>query len=253
MNNPNAKVLEEGDVYFLYRPKVEKTEVRSLSDVERFYLVLHPRQKDKYRLLIMGEKTMPEIKGSNNISWSFVENVSKKPEGVEDELDRKEYETKTRGHRFVESVRPVGEGIYMLTTHDNHTHFVYALELPKKINEVQEAFNLKNQASYVVTVKNPKAPSPPEVGYRPREGFSFPRNLQDKFDNRKFVRVDPPEFMDHKNAQFLFIGAAEDVEKELGLKLQPQAENEATAEMFSDLGLEKELHKTEPLFTGKWV
>jgi hypothetical protein len=40
---------------------------------------------------------------------------------------------------------------------------------------------------------------------------------------------------------------------ELGIELDRQQETEATAEIFSDLGMEKELHPTAPLFEGKWA
>ncbi|MHB8840945.1 MAG: hypothetical protein ACYC56_04015 [Candidatus Aquicultor sp.] len=55
------KIIEHGDLYFFYRPKVHEEEVRDLGDVERFYLVMAPQEPKLFRLLIVGQKYMPEI------------------------------------------------------------------------------------------------------------------------------------------------------------------------------------------------
>jgi hypothetical protein len=61
----------------------------------------------------------------------------------------------------------------------------------------------------------------------------LPRPLQNLFGGRRFIpRAEGRLF-------------------ELGIELDRQQETEATAEIFSDLGMEKELHPTAPLFEGK--
>jgi hypothetical protein len=41
-----VNVLEEGNIYFMYRPRVNEGDVQSIKDVQRFYLVLSPKGKN---------------------------------------------------------------------------------------------------------------------------------------------------------------------------------------------------------------
>lgn len=61
--------------------------------------------------------------------------------------------------------QPIGEGVYAITKSDNErqSHFVYMLTIPEKPNELQEDFGLKEQGSFVISVRNPQTPSPPNA------------------------------------------------------------------------------------------
>jgi len=37
-----------------------------------------------------------------------------------------------------------------------HTHLAYVLELPKELGEVQKAFHIHEEGSFIISVKNPK-------------------------------------------------------------------------------------------------
>jgi len=76
-----ADVLEEGEVYFLYRPRVNDDTVRGLDDVSRVYMVLHPRERSWYRVLILGRKRLPDVEHGHEREWAFVEGVARTPEG----------------------------------------------------------------------------------------------------------------------------------------------------------------------------
>src|SRR5918911_4030294 len=65
-----SEVIEHGDIFFFYRPKVGTEEVEDIEDVQRFYMVTSPEQKGKrhnsnnkgiYRLFLVGQKQLPEI------------------------------------------------------------------------------------------------------------------------------------------------------------------------------------------------
>jgi len=103
-----------------------------------------------------------------------------------------------------------------------------------------------------VSVKNPEAPSPPGMGLHETRRATFPKQLQERFRGRRFIPVDPPEFLDHEGAEILLVGARQDVYAELGVKLDPERETETTAEIFRDLKMERSLHPLTPLFKGKW-
>ena len=251
----DVQILEQGNIYFFYRPKVDEPSVKGLEDVERFYMVLEPKQKDEhlYRLIIIGQKKMPEIKphGGGDSSWGFVDKVSQKAEEIEDELDAKTYQTKTRGEQTREPARPVGEGLYNIVRHQDHTHLVYVLNLPRQVGEVQKAFQLREEGSYILSIKNPYQPAPRQVGFSGKEPH-YPTDLQQKFGKHKWIPADPPSFLDYKDTQILLIGAESDVSDELGIILHPQNEKDALDAIVNDLHLELSQHPTAPLFKGQW-
>ena len=249
-----VNVLETGNLYFFYRPRVGVQAAESFDDVQRLYMVLGPRGKATYRLIIIGEKRLPSVDGGGDRkSWGFVDKVGSRPEEVEDELDPKTYPTKTRGERERPAARPAGEGVYAIVRHHDHTHLAYALELPARPGEVQRALNIVEEGSYVVAVKNPEAPSPPGVGLDETRRARFPKDLESRFAGRRFISLDPPAFLDREGAEILLVGARPDVTEELGLQLDVEQETEATAEIFSDLRVEKSLHPVTPLLEGKWA
>lgn len=43
----DVKILEQGDIFFFYRPKVDSKEIKSIDDVRRFYMVLCPEDEQK--------------------------------------------------------------------------------------------------------------------------------------------------------------------------------------------------------------
>jgi len=60
---------------------------------------------------------------------------------------------------------PVGEGVYAITKSDNErqSHFVYTLTIPEKPSELQEDFGLKEKGSFIISVRNPQMPAPPNA------------------------------------------------------------------------------------------
>jgi len=243
-------VLERGDIYFLYRPRVQHMEAHGYADVERLYIVLRPWRTRKYRLLIVGRKKLPDPEEHNRF-WAFVWKVYGDRTALTEELGQKEYETKTQGRRIVPAARPAAEGIYAIVRHGNHSHLAYVLELPEREGPVERELNIKREASYVIAVKNPEAESPPGTGLEKEHEARFPEELNRKFEGRRFHPVDPPEFLNYEGAELVLIGASENAEEELGIKFKPDAEDEHTADVFRDLKLPREVAR-EPLLQGNW-
>jgi hypothetical protein len=250
-----VSIIERGDIFFFYRPRVhppgEEPPPGGLDQIERSYIVLRPRDTGLFRLLVIGRKRLPNVT-KHEKEWVFVEKVSRNPDDIVADLGSDQYETQTRGERVRPAARPAGEGVYALARHENHTHLAYALELPERLGPVQRELQIQREASYIVSVKNPEAPSPPEAGLSPKEAAKYPNELQENFHGRRFLPADPPELLDHPGAQLLLVGASTDVRDELGLDFNPERETERTAEIFRDLHLAKSQFKVEPLFKGKW-
>jgi hypothetical protein len=247
-----TKILERGDIFFLYRPKLDVVSVRGVDDVQRFYTVLKPNAKKLFRRIIIGRKRLPDTQRHER-TWGFVDLVTPSAEQLDEEFDPQRYETKTRGERLEPAARPAGEGVYIIALHENHTHLAYALELPKTPGEVQQQLNIRKQASIIVTVKNPDVDSPSRAGLPPSRKPEYPASLKRKFQDKRFVDLDPPDFLNYPGTELVLIGATADATRELGVQLHPRRKREESADTFAELKLEPDLHPAEPLLAGKWV
>ena len=82
---------------------------------------------------------------------------------------------------------------------------------------------------------------------------SSPTPLQKRFRGRRFIPLDPPDFLDHEGTEVLLVGTRADALAELGIELEPQHEDLANAGIFTDLQLEQSVHPLEPLVKGEWA
>lgn len=131
-------------------------------------------------------------------------------------------------------------GRYGIVEHDgDHTHLVYVLELPRSPGPAQEAFNIEGGASYVIAVGNPEAPRAPVAGLDPERRASFPSELMERFGDRRWIPVDPPEFLDHEGAELVLIGAADAVAAELGIDLDAEHERLEEADIARLCGFDR--------------
>ncbi len=247
-----VEMLEEGDVFFFYRPRIATHEVRGWRDVQRFYLVLAARTPLRiYRLLVVGRKKLPQlVRGQHpdRRNWAFVVLVSDDPAALRHELAAHEYETRTRGRRFVPAANPLGEGRYQLVRHRDHSELVYALELPRHIGPAQREFEIHPEASYIVAVKNPEIATPgtPSTKHPP----AYPERLRRKFARQRWIDAEP-DLLDHENAQLLLLAAhSEEVEDELGVHIDTEDERLSTAEVCRELRISCERNKVTPLLQG---
>jgi hypothetical protein len=245
-----ADVLERGDIFFLYRPRVDEEQPSGLADVQRFYIVLRPESAAKFRLLVVGRKRLPDV-GEHERTWGFVSLVTDSAEAVEKELREATYETKTRGERHLPAVRPAGEGVYAITLQDGQMHLCYALELPEQPAEVQEAFKIAPEASFALSVKNPERGQPPCVGSRESQKADYPDRLQTEFRGRRFGREDV-KVLDFAGAEFILVGARTDPRSAYGIELPTEEEDYRHAEIIRELHMVKSRHPIEPLFQGRW-
>jgi hypothetical protein len=143
--------------------------------------------------------------------------------------------------------------VYAIVRHGDHTHLAYALELPETPGTVQKELKIEPQASYILSVKNPVVSSPKGVGLSESQRAEFPKSLQRRFDGRRFLAVDPPNFLNHEGAELMLIGAHDDVAEELGIDLDPQQEDVDQAEILRELKLHRSPKMLKPLVEGQWT
>jgi hypothetical protein len=76
--------------------------------------------------------------------------------------------------------------------------------------------------------------------------------LWERFGSRRFVPLDPPDFLDYAGVEIVIIGAARDTLAELGLDLNSELERAARTNVFDDLRISRDERPVEPLFAGDW-
>lgn len=252
-----SQIIEQGDIFFFYRPKVGTEEVATTEDVQRFYMVISPKEKEvKYRLFILGRKQLPEVVEGKSTSeernWALNTLTTNNPEDIRKELMATEYETETKGKRRVAAAAPAGEGKYAIVKHDNHTELAYALELPEVPGSTQREFEIRKEASYIVSVKNPDITIPGFRAFEKRKP-EYPANIKEQFGDKRWINVEDPNLLNYENTQLLLIGARKkDVQDELGIDLNEERETENTAELFKDLKLRREQVPLKPLLWGEF-
>lgn len=254
MAKRDIAVLESGNIYFFYQPRVDRTVTEGIEDLQRFYIVLRPQGENScYRRLVVGAKRMPEIGNGGEKKWAFVDLVTKEAKEIREAFGPKTYQTKTRGERTEPAAWPVGSGVYALARHGDHTHLLYELELPEEPGEAQAELHIEPEGSYILSVRNPEAPAPATAGWEPKQAAEFPPRLQSRFEGKRFAPVDPPDYLDHNGAELLLIGASETISEELGTELDADDETEKTAGILSELRFQKGGQRLDPLIKGEWT
>jgi hypothetical protein len=260
-----SEVIEHGDLFFFYRPKIDAKEVKDVEDVQRFYMVTAPEKNGKaisnkqmYRLFLIGQKQMPEIvegkATSKEMNWALNIFTTSNPEDIRKELLPAEYTTETRGTRRVGAAVPAGEGKYSIVKHNNHTELAYILELPNTPGPMQREFEIKKEASYIISIKNPDVKVPGYAAFSDENRKpDYPKHLREKFGNRRWIDVEDPNLLNYENTQLLLIGARkEHVEEELGIDIDEQKETERSADLFKELKIRKEQIAVKPFIQGRF-
>ncbi len=257
---PQVEVLEKGNIAFFYRPKKGVLHPKSPDDLERAYFMLLPddQRAHKNRLFNVAHGVLPQIVPGVSLpeerDWAFTEDVNQDPKEVLDALERNIPVPTPTGERARPWARIAGEGRYAIVRHADHTHLAYALAEPERAGEVQKEMQIKPEASYIVSVKEPFAPSEIRLDKKP----SYPDSLRRKFDGHGWVAVEPTDFLDYQYTQVLLVGAETNIQKELGIKLDTGEENRAEKQVLQTLRQEEKeaarqgVSLLEPMERGRW-
>ena len=268
-NNNEPKVLEQGDIYFFYRPKKAAEQVKGIEDVRRFFMVTAPEEQNNtnsssnnknqlYRLFLIGKKSLPEVRKTEARAserfWARVGGIFKDANELTKELLSDEF-------RRGDAARPVGEGKYAIIKHQNHTELAYILEMPKEPGEAQKELGIEKEASYIVSVINPKKPlasSTVDGGSYPstEEIPMYPEELLNEFGDKDiFIPLSRDlRFLDYQNAQVILSGAREGrdvIKNDIGIDIVEEDETQQSADIFNKLKVRKDKVPIRPLTEGK--
>jgi hypothetical protein len=276
-----VEVLEKGDIFFFYRPKAKVIDdgsggdVKSIEDIRRFFMVTAtaanteneqqqqfdgtnsktPKEGEspRYRLFVIGKKSLPEIRTTearrSERYWSKVGGIFENPQELTGELLSDEF-------RKGDAARAVGEGKYAIVKHQDHAELAYVLEMPEEPGEAQRELGIEKEASYIVSIINPKVPVP--AGYpSSEEPPNYPESILKEFgENENFISLARDlRFINFQNAQMILVGAREGrdvIQKEFGVDIREEKETVHSADIFSKLKIEKDKVPTKPLIEGKF-
>jgi hypothetical protein len=264
-----TEILEYGNIYFFYRPKVRSEEVKGIEDIRRFFMITAPEEQvnnndDKhshdnnriYRVFVIGKKALPSIRKTEARAseryWARVGGVFKDANELTRELLSDEF-------RKGDAARPVGEGKYAIVKYRNHAELAYILETPKEPREAQKELGIQKEASYVISVINPKKTRSPEEGYpSTEEPAKYPEEVLNEFnETENFVSITKDtRLIDYKNAQIILIGAREGrdvIKNEIGIEIEVEdnQSQQLSSDIFSKLRLRKDQIPIRPLIEGK--
>lgn len=257
ISSRRSKVLEQGDIFFFYRPKAAAQEVKGIDDVRRFFMITAPYnsadQRELYRLFVIGKKSLPEIRTTearrSERYWAKVGGMFYNAEDLTRELLADEY---AKG----DAARPVGEGKYAIVKHQDHAELVYLLEMPREPGQAQEELGIEKEASYIISVINPKIPVP--KGYpSAEEPPQYPESILKEFgEGENFVSLARDlNLINYQNAQIILIGSREGnnlIREEMGIDIREEEETIHSADIFSRLHVEKGRVPIKPLSEGKF-
>jgi len=257
------EVLEQGDIYFFYRPKKDAQEVKGIEDVRCFFMVTAPEKSENkendnknqfYRLFVIGKKSLPEIRKTEARAseryWARVGGIFQDPTDFTKELLSDEF-------RKGDAARPVGEGKYAIVRYHQHAELAYILEMPKEPGEAQKELGIEKEASYVISVINPRKPAASAVSdggaYPSTEELPmYPEEVLNEFKGSEiFVSLSrDTRLIDYQNAQIILIGAREGrdvIKNEIGVEI----EESKSADIFNKLKVRKDKIPIRPLTEGK--
>jgi len=236
-----SRVLEKGDLIFLYRPRVGLDSAASLDDVQKFYLLMIPDAMDEHakdRLFIVGAKMLPASGSGRHQTFMFVDHAATEIDDLSGFLNEFKYDTKTRGERTVKGVRVVGKAKYeLIDSSSDHTHLVYVLEEPREPEEPQNMFNIVKEGSYLVSVRNPRAVESRTgfIGVQPSKKPEYPSHLQEMFrgkikPQKQFTKL-VPDMLNYDGCEVHMISVSHkrpmDEFAKIVSDLEEEAENEA--------------------------
>jgi hypothetical protein len=216
-------------------------------------VILAPESKNLYRLLVIGKKSLPEIRESEARAseryWARVGGIFDDPTKLTNELFSKEF-------REGDMARPVGEGKYAIVDHNNHTELAFVLELPNELGEAQKELGIGKEASYIITVINPKVSKREEYLPTTEDAPKYPESILNDFSNdENFVPLSRNlKFIDYQNAQIILIGAREGKDtltQELGITVENEHQSDSSADIFTKLRIRKDQVPIKPLIEGK--
>ncbi|KAK3431027.1 hypothetical protein EUGRSUZ_E02947 [Eucalyptus grandis] len=280
--DPDVKIQERGEIFFFYRPKVERDAAHGADDVQRLYIVLRPESGERPVEEKQDPRSGKEGSDPDSSDKATVEGGHGRQEvNIEKQallrlivMGKKSLPDPSKRSRpqwgFVEMVTTKIDDVksalkaeeYDTSTRGHH-HTAAARALGEGIYRI---LRHKSKGKKAHTHLIYKLEFPPEDeknpdqhgagpsqfrGLQSKRKAVFPAHLQGQFGQLRYSQADPPDFLNYEGCELLLISASDDIEEELGLELK--AEGEADPSCSDLLETFGETAPVDALLRGTWL
>lgn len=242
---------EDGHIYFFYYPKTVAT--HNEQEVEHISFILHPFDSKLFRLISLNGVSLPQTANHFNMVNGIVQKVDDKQSVIKHELEEQYQMVLGVPQLKRASARPCGEGVYSIICPQNNSnaYLVYALEFPNIHGKIKELLHINTEGAFTFGVYNPYLESETEIEAS-RKQPHYPENLKNVIKKQRIIYDRLPQLLNYENSK-LVLFKEEDLDMQtLRKQLHPLAATSKTADIFTDLNLQREKFPVEPLFKGEW-
>ncbi|HEX2956478.1 MAG TPA: hypothetical protein VHO70_06595 [Chitinispirillaceae bacterium] len=240
---------EDGHIYFFYRPKA--IEAHSIDDVASLLVVLRPLDSKTFRLISLDTPRLP-VEGDNfNMTVGHVEKADAKQHVIVHELAEKSVMVGGVPQVKKAAARPCGEGVYTIVIQENRAHLVYVLELPRVDGRLRDALRIGTEGNLVIGVYNPLFEVTPEeepATHKPNLDETLKANL----GTDHIIYHHLPQLLNYSHVKLAIFKESSAETNYIQKQLHPLKDTQQTADIFSDLKLQKEKYPVLPLLRGEW-
>ena len=129
---------------------------------------------------------------------------------------------------------------------------ILMIEMPKEPGEAQRELGIEKEASYIISVINPKVPKSSNLPTT-EEPPKYPQEVLDEFsETENFVSLaKDTKFIDYQNAQIILVGSREGrdaIKNEIGIEIEKPLQS---TDIFNKLRVRKDKVPIRPLIEGK--
>ncbi|KAK3430884.1 hypothetical protein EUGRSUZ_E02547 [Eucalyptus grandis] len=223
--DPEVEIQERWEIFFFYRPKVERDAAHGADDVQRLYIVLRPES---------GERPVEGKQDPHSGKEGFDPDSSDKAtaeggHGIQEVniekqgllrlivMGKKSLPDPSKRSRpqwgFVEMVTTKIDDVKSAlkaeeydTSTRGHRHTAAARALGE--GEPQESLNVEREGSFPIQIKNPdqhRAGPSQFRGLQSKRKAVFPTHLQGQFGQLRYSQADPPDFLNYEGCEVLLI------------------------------------------------
>ncbi len=239
--------LEDGHIYFFYRPRY--TEVHEVADIDHLSIVLHPFDSKLYRLISLDSATLPPEAQNFNMIVGHIDKVDDKQSVILHELDQKRELVLGVPHIKQAASRPCGEGVYTILSINNQSHLIYSLELPRLDGKLNKSLRINTEGNLRIGVFNPLFEAQEDTL---KNLPVIDESLKAKIGSSHIVYNEITTLLNIVHLKIALFKDFISLAKDLQRQLHPLKDTEKTADIFTDLKLQKERFPVSPLLEGNW-
>ncbi|HUX88089.1 MAG TPA: hypothetical protein VMW65_13895 [Chloroflexota bacterium] len=233
----HTRLLEAGNLIFLYRPRPGVIHPRSSTDIAQTAITLLPDNQTQHpnRLFIFPSCVFPPIVEGQNLpeeqGFAYTSAVSVQPrqliEAVEQDTPVPPSPT---GPPAPTPARVVGAGRYVIALQNSETYLAYALGQPSQLGAAQQTVLLDQCGVFKMRVLEPALPTPVTVAGSP----DYPHDLGDRFDGHVSIPADPVQLLDYQWTRIVLFGQTTNLQG-FGVSVDPTVENQSSRHAFQQL------------------